>query len=59
MALKLKKINAKNFQEKFIEYCNSNNFEINQNQIVVIKKLENYYKDNFKTFIHNFFERMY
>ena len=36
----------KNFQENFIKYCNSENFEINQSQIAVIKKLENFYKNN-------------
>ena len=49
----------KNFQEKFIKYCNSKNFEINQNQITVIKKLEDYYKNNFKSFISNFFSKEY
>ncbi len=45
----------KNFQEKFVNYCNSENFEINNNQIVVIKKLEDYYKNNFKSLIFKFF----
>ena len=38
-------------------YCNSKNLEINQNQLLVIKKLQNYYKKNFKSFIINFFSK--
>tara|TARA_Y100000287_G_scaffold91044_1_gene72517 strand:- start:98 stop:1153 length:1056 start_codon:yes stop_codon:yes gene_type:complete len=49
----------KNFQENFIKYCNSENFEINQSQIAVIKKLENFYKNNFKSIISNFFSKEY
>ena len=33
----------KNFEEKFNFYCDSNNLEINQNQFLVIKKLQDYY----------------
>ena len=47
----------KNFEEKFNLYCNSKNFEINQNQILVIKKLQDYYKKNFKSFISKFFKK--
>ncbi len=41
----------KNFEEKFNFYCDSNNLEINQNQFLVIKKLQDYYKKNFGSFI--------
>tara|TARA_B100000003_G_scaffold71841_1_gene64426 strand:+ start:423 stop:1481 length:1059 start_codon:yes stop_codon:yes gene_type:complete len=45
----------KNLEEKFNQYCNSEKFEINQNQIIVIKKLQNYYKKNFKSFFFKLF----
>ena len=47
----------KNLEEKFNLYCNSENLEVNQNQVLVIKKLYNYYKINFKSFISNFFSK--
>ena len=47
----------KNFQEKFINYCSYKNFEVNQDQLLVIKKLQNYYKENFKSFIFNIFSK--
>ena len=34
----------KNFEEKFNHYCNSENLEINSNQVSVIKELQDYYK---------------
>ena len=49
----------KNLEEKFNLYCSSKNFEINQNQILVIKKLQEYYKENFKSFISKFFSKGY
>mgnify|MGYP000482004732 CR=1 FL=1 len=45
----------KNFEEQFIHYCKSVNFEINQNQIEVIKKLQNYFEKNFKSSFLKFF----
>ena len=45
----------KNFEEKFNFYCDSNNLEINHNQLIVIKKLHDYYKKNFRSLISNFF----
>ena len=45
----------KNLEEKFKLYCNSENLEVNQNQLLVIKKLQDYYKKNFKSFIFDFF----
>ncbi len=47
----------KNFEEKFNFYCDSNNLEINQNQFLVIKKLKDYYKKNFRSFILEFFSK--
>ena len=47
----------KNLEEKFNLYCNSKNLEVNQNQLLVIKKLQDYYKKNFKSFIFNFFSK--
>ena len=47
----------KNLKDKFNEYCNSKNFEINQNQILVIQKLEDYYKNNFKSFFSKLFAK--
>ena len=47
----------KNLEEKFNLYCKSENLEINQNQLLAIKKLKDYYKKNFKSFIFNFFSK--
>ena len=47
----------KNLKESFTLFCNSKNLEVNQNQILVIEKLQNYYKKNFKSFISNFFSK--
>ena len=38
---------VKNLEKDFNEYCINNNLEINKNQIEVIKKLENFSKNNF------------
>ena len=45
----------KNLEDKFKLYCNSKNLEINQNQIIVIRKLQDYYMKNFKPPLFNFF----
>jgi len=37
-----------NLEEKFKLYCNSENLEINPNQVLVIKKLQDFYRKNFK-----------
>ena len=44
-----------NLETKFKKYCINNNLEINSNQIKVIKKLENYYSNNFKSFFSKLF----
>ena len=46
---------SKKLEEKFKIYCNSENLDINQNQINVIKKLQEYYIKNFKLFFFFFF----
>ncbi len=45
------------FQKKFISYCNAQELEVNPNQIEIIKKLEQYYKDNFKSFFSKLFSK--
>ena len=45
----------KTFEAEFIFYCNNQDLEINPNQIAVIKKLEQYYKNNFQSFISKIF----
>ena len=47
----------KNFEENFKKYCNSENLEINQSQLLVIKSLQSYYKKNFNPFIFDFFSK--
>jgi len=46
-----------NLEDKFNVYCNSENLEINQNQLKVIKKLQSFYKNNFKSLLFNFFSK--
>ena len=47
----------KNLEEKFISYCEIKNLELNPNQVSIIKKLEYYYRDNFKSSFFNFFSK--
>ena len=37
-----------NLKESFLEYCEKKQYEINQDQLIVIENLKNYYEDNFK-----------
>ena len=46
---------SEDLEEKFKFHCNARNLEINQNQIIVIKKLEEYQKRNFRSFFSNLF----
>ncbi len=46
---------SKSFEKEFISFCNSQNLEVNNNQIAVIKKLEKYYRTNFKPFFSKLF----
>ena len=48
---------AKNLEGKFKLYCNSENLEINRNQIIVIKKLQDYFNENFKKSFFNFLSK--
>ena len=46
-----------NLEEKFKIYCNKQNLELNPNQIILVKKLDNFYKENFKSTLLNFFSK--
>jgi len=45
----------KKFEKEFISYCENQNLEVNPYQIKVIKKLEDYYNSNYKSFFSNSF----
>ena len=47
----------KSFENEFISFCENQVFELNINQITVIKKLEQYYKINFKSFFLKLFSK--
>ncbi len=47
----------KNLQKAFISYCNSQQLEINLNQIEVINKLEQYHQGNFQSYFSKFFSK--
>ena len=36
-----------NLEEKFKTHCNTQNLELNPNQITLVKQLDNFYKENF------------
>ena len=46
-----------NLEEKFRSFCNLKNLEINQNQIMTIQMLEDFYKKNFHSSIFDFFKK--
>ena len=46
---------VKKFQKEFISHCNSQQLEVHSNQIEVIKKLEQYYQENFQSYLLKFF----
>ncbi len=46
-----------NLEVKFNQFCNSKNLEINPNQIIVIKKLQEYLEKNFKRSFFSFFSK--
>jgi cell division protein ZapE len=48
---------VKNLQKVFISYCNSQQLEVNLNQIEVINKLEQYYQHNFQSYFSKLFSR--
>ena len=45
------------FEKKFVNYCNEQELEVNTNQVDVIKKLEQYFQNNFKSFFFEFFSK--
>jgi cell division protein ZapE len=47
----------KKFEKKFISYCENQNLEVNHNQITVIKKLEDYHNNNYKSFFSKLFSK--
>ena len=48
---------SKDFEEKFKLYCKSENLEVNQSQIKVIKKLQDYFNQNFTFTLFKFFKK--
>ncbi len=49
----------KSLEKKFDLYCSNQNLELNLNQKIVVKKLDEYYQSNFKSFISKFFSKEY
>ena len=47
----------KNLKEKFKLFCNSKNLDLNQNQILTIQRLQNFYDQHFSLSIFNFFKK--
>ena len=47
----------KNLEEKFRLFCDLKNLEINQNQILAIKKIQDFYDTNFNLSILDFFKK--
>ena len=45
------------FEKEFISFCENQDLEVNKNQITVIKKLEKYYQNNFKSFLLKLFSK--
>ena len=46
-----------NLKKSFLNYCEVEKYEINQNQLELINYLEDYYKTNFKqTFFNKIFK---
>ena len=48
---------ALNLEKKFESHCNTKNLELNPNQLILVKQLDNFYKENFKTSLFNFFSK--
>ena len=48
---------SENLEEKFRSFCDSKNLEINQNQIITIKLLQDFYNKNFHFSIFNIFKK--
>ena len=48
---------SKSFEKEFLSFCEKQDLELNKNQITVIKKLEEYYHINFKSFLFKLFSK--
>ena len=48
---------SKDFEEKFLFYCKSENLEVNESQIKVIKKLQDFFNQNFTFNFFKFFSK--
>jgi len=48
---------SKSFEKEFISFCKNQDLQVNINQINVIKKLEEYYKIYFKSFLLKLFSK--
>ena len=46
-----------NLKEKFKSHCNAKNLELNPNQLILVKQLDNFYKENFKSNLLKFFSK--
>ncbi len=46
-----------NLEEKFKTHCNTQNLELNLNQIILVKQLDDFYNENFKSTLLNFFSK--
>ena len=47
----------KKFQKEFISYCNSQQLEVNSNQIKVVDRLKEYYQGNFQSYFSKLFSK--
>ena len=45
-----------NLNKSFLKHCQNHQFEINPNQVKIVKRLSNYYIENFK---QNFFKKIF
>jgi len=48
---------SKSFEKEFLSFCENQDLEVNKKQINVIKKLEEYYQINFKSFLLKLFSK--
>ena len=48
---------ANQLLKKFISHCNIQLLEVNSNQIKTVRKLEQFYKDNFQSYFSKFFSK--
>ena len=44
-------------QNFFISHCDIHQLEVNSNQIEIVKKLEQYYKENFQSYFSKLFSK--